>query len=291
MTDVLLLDGGMGQELISRGMADTPLWSGQALIDDPDLVRSVHRDYVAAGARVITTNSYALGSHRLDRLGLGDRVVELNDLAGRLAREVADDAATNGIAVRVAGSLPPYRGSYQPDAVADHETLLAEYAHQAAALAPHIDVFLAETMSTIEEGQAATRAARPFGKPVWVAWTMTGAEGVHIASGEPIRDAVAATTADAYLLNCSDPEQITHGLRALLAATDAPVGAYANGFKAIPADWDVMRGDSLPEARADLTPKRYVEFLAQWESMGVAIIGGCCEVGPTHISAMADHLG
>lgn len=290
MNDILLLDGGMGQELVSRGMTEGQLWSGQALVDDPELVRTVHRDYVAAGAQVLTTNSYALGSARLEKLGLGDQVAELNDLAGRIAREVADEANAAGKQVTVAGSLPPYRGSYQPDRVADRDTLLAEYKRQAVHLAPHVDVFVAETMSTIAEGQAATDAARSFDKPVWVAWTMTGASGANIASGESIADAVAATTADAYFLNCSDPERITSGLEVLVAATDKPVGAYANGFAAIPEDWDIMRGDALPDARVDLTPKRYLEFTKTWLDLGVSIVGGCCEVGPDHINAMAHHL-
>ncbi len=285
-----VLDGGMGQELVARGVKDGPLWSAEALVEQPELIKQVHRDFAEAGARVLTTFSYALGSHRLETLGIGDRFAEYNIAAGRLAREVADEFIAVGVDVKVAGSLPPYRGSYRPATVADRETLLSEYRAQAELLHQFVDLFVAETMSSIDEGRAATDAARGFGLPVWVAWTMTGADGPTIASGESIADAVEATRADAYLLNCTDPERITIGLEELVAATKRPVGAYANGFAAIPEGWDIVKGDPLPPARADLTPGRYVEFVDRWIDMGVSIIGGCCEVGPNHIAAIAPRI-
>ncbi len=278
-----MLDGGMGHELMARGLPDGLAWSGRALIDDPGMVTAAHRDYITAGARVITTNSYALGRHRLERLGQGSQMADLNDLSGSLAREVADEAEAQGIPVRVAGSLPPYRGSYRPDAVAGRTVLLAEYLEQAGYLAPHVDLFLAETMSTIDEGNAATEAARTHRKPVWVSWTMTGADGPNIASGESIVDAVHATDADAYLINCTDPNRTTIGLRALADSTTKPIGAYANGFAPLPKGFTVDSDNPLPAARTDLTPDRYADFVATWIDMGATIVGGCCEVGPAHI--------
>ena len=107
-----LLDGGMGQELINRGAPrSAELWSAWALLEDPGLVTAVHLDYVEAGADVITTNSYSTFADRLALHGLGDQAEKLTRLAGDLAREVADSADRD---VRVAGSLPPLRHSYNP---------------------------------------------------------------------------------------------------------------------------------------------------------------------------------
>ncbi len=282
---LVLLDGGMGQELIGRGMTDGPLWSGQALLDDPDSVLAVHRDYVAAGADILITNSYALGRYRLDHLGQGDGFEKWNELAGRLARQAANESDRE---VLVAGCLPPQRGSYAPDRVAEYDVNLGEYATQVEILDPFVDLWIAETMSTIDESRAAADAARPTGKTVWVAYTLIGDDEGNIASGESLADAVAAVDADAYLLNCSDPERISAGLPKLLAATTKPVGAYANGFAKIPEGWSVIEGDPLPDARADLDPDHYAEIVAGWIDLGVTIIGGCCETGPAHIAKLAE---
>jgi S-methylmethionine-dependent homocysteine/selenocysteine methylase len=109
---ITILDGGMGQELLARSTAQaTGLWSAQILLDDPDLVRTVHADYLAAGADVITTNSYILHRDRLAPFGVEDRFEELHSLACRLAVE-ARDAHGAGL---VAGSLGPNARSYRPD--------------------------------------------------------------------------------------------------------------------------------------------------------------------------------
>ena len=111
MSELTLLDGGMGQELVARAGKATGLWSVQALLDTPDMVRAVHDSFFKAGADVATTNSYGVLPDRLAPKDLTDRLPELMELACRLACE-ARDAHGTGL---VAGGLGPQGFSYQPD--------------------------------------------------------------------------------------------------------------------------------------------------------------------------------
>ena len=113
-TELTVLDGGMGQELIRRGSPPGGLWSAKALIDEPESVRAVHQDYIDAGARVIITNSYSTIPSYLAKENMQSRYAELTETAAVLAREVADQAQA---AVRVAGSVPPLSESYRHDLV------------------------------------------------------------------------------------------------------------------------------------------------------------------------------
>ena len=136
-----------------------PEWSGLALIEAPEIVREVHAKFVAAGAQVITTNSYALVPFHIGEARFAADGARLADLAGRMAREAAEPGVT------LAGSLPPVFGSYRPDLFrADEAQALLSVL--VAGLAPHIDVFLAETQSAIAELRAAAEAVAPTGKPL-----------------------------------------------------------------------------------------------------------------------------
>ena len=122
MADIVLLDGGMGQELIARsGDAPTPLWSTQVMIDHPGLVRQVHADYFAAGATVATTNTYAIHHDRLVKFGLDDRFAALH--AQALAEAQAARKA-HGVG-RIAGSLGPLVASYRPETHPPHAEAVA----------------------------------------------------------------------------------------------------------------------------------------------------------------------
>ncbi len=281
MDEITILDGSMGQELVRRGAAGPPeMWGAGALIEHPEVIRELHEEYIAAGADVITTNTYASSPHRMGLFGIPERFAELNLLACRLAQQARD---ASGREVRIAGSLGPTRGSYRPDLVAPYEVLLPEYRQMAELLAPHVDLLVCETMSTLDEARAAHDAAGTTGRPVWVAWTLENGGPDTLLSGESFAEAVAAVPAQAFLLNCTDPETTDAALPHLAAATDRPVGAYANAFTPIPTDWNMHEGDVPPPARTDLGPEQYAVHVKTWIDAGATIVGGCCEVGPAHI--------
>ena len=160
MGNMTILDGGMGVELIRRGIVPRGgLWSAQALIDHPEGVAAVHQDYVDAGATVITTNSYSTVPEYMAKQGLQDSYVQYTKKAGQIARDVGD-AAGNTL---VAGSLPPLSESYRADLVPSDEAAAPIYDAMVAALDPYVDLFLCETMSTSQEAYNALSAVRRAG--------------------------------------------------------------------------------------------------------------------------------
>jgi len=286
----VLLDGGMGRELRMRGVPilDT-IWSANALVVAPETVREVHRDYLAAGAEIITTNTYGVIRSELAKEDIEHRFAELNRMAGALAEEAR---AKSGRKAWIAGSLPPLRGSYRPDLVGSFAEIEPLYEEQANLLAPYCDVMLCETMSSAAEAVAAATAAAKTGKPVWVSWTLHEDNSGRLRSGETVAEAAKAIRhlpVSAFFVNCCSPESITAAMPAL-ARLGQPAGGYANAFRPVPKDW-VMDRDGLLPLRDDLDPGHYADHAARWQASGARILGGCCGTGPSHIAALAARFG
>ena len=280
---IVLLDGGMGQELIRRGV--NSLWSADALVTAPAVVQAVHEDYLRAGADIITTNTYAAIRERLEPEGYGERFVELNQLAGLLAQKAREAIGRDAL---IAGSLPPLRGSYRPDLIADFHEIEPHYREQAEVLAPYVDLFLCETMSSAEESKA---AAVSTGKPVLISWTLRDDGSAVVRSGESLAEVasnVSHLPIAGYLVNCCAPESVTAAIPQLVALSTVPVGGYANGFDLIPEDWRYETPDSLPGRRRDLGPDEYAVHVSKWLSEGARVVGGCCEIGPEHIARLRE---
>ena len=286
---VTILDGGMGQELVRRAGRATPLWATQALIDAPELVRAVHDDFFAAGAAVATTNTYAVLPDRLEAFGLSDRLEELTRLACGIAAS-ARDAAGGGL---VAGSLGPLGFSYRPDLAPEAERAAEIYARLAALQAPHVDVLLLETMASVDQARGGLMGAAAAGLPVWLAVTVDDADGTRLRSGEALGDLAPLLEAhrpERLLVNCARPEAVTQAV-GVLAGLHGHVGAYANGFVGIAASFDGIGAtvDAL-EVRDDVGPEAYADRAMGWVAQGARTVGGCCEVGPAHIAAVAARL-
>jgi len=289
MDDVTLLDGGMGQELLRHAEADpTPLWSTRVMIDQPELVTRVHRDYIDAGATVITTNSYTATRCRLGPAGIEHDYERLQLLACELATEARGDRD-----VRIAGCLSPYGWTYRPELAPAFDELWPQYAETAALQAPHVDLFLCETMGSIDEARSAVTGASAAGRPVWVSWTLRDDDSAVLRSGESLTDAIteiALLEPEAILVNCSTPESLTAALPTL-AASSVPFGAYANGFAHIVEDYAPGAVTTVLGHRDDLEPEAYADIVDSWVTAGATIVGGCCEIGPAHIGAVAKRLG
>lgn len=290
--EIVLIDGGTSLELLRRSTNKTPRhWSAEYLVTEPELVRQVHLDYIEAGARVITVNAYSATFTRMALVDAADRVPQLQRLACELALSAREAAGARGAGVRVAGCIPPLNGTYRPDRVRDHAANVQEYARLAALQAPHVDLFLCETMSTAQEAHAAVSAVAPFGKPVWVSWTLQD-RGPRLRSGESLAEAaqaLAGLPVQAVLVNCCPPESISLALPELLA-TGMPAGGYANGFVEIPQDFLPGRTREQLATRQDLGPEAYACRALDWVAAGARIVGGCCEVGPAHIALLSQAL-
>ncbi|SEW45859.1 homocysteine S-methyltransferase [Cognatiyoonia koreensis] len=288
MTDIILLDGGMGQELIHRaGDNPTPLWSTQVMLDQPDLVRDVHADFFAAGATIATTNTYAVHHDRLVGTGREADFGRLHRTAVSLAREARDSFGSG----RIAGAIGPIGASYRADVHPGHDKAVALYSEIARELAPDCDLLICETVVSLAHARAVLEGARTGGKPVWIAISVDDHDGTRLRSGELVADVLPVVEqADAILVNCSAPEVIGDAL-AVLATGSLPFGAYANGFEQITSDFlqDKPTVDAL-QARRDFSPQAYAQHALGWVAQGATIVGGCCEVGPAHIAALRDAL-
>ncbi len=281
---ITLLDGGMGQELVHRaGDRPTPLWSTQVMVDHPGLVAQVHQDFAAAGATVATTNTYAIHHDRLAGTGMEGQFAVLH------ARALAEVAEVKG---RVAGSIGPLVASYRPDLHPGPEIAQPAYLEIARILEPHCDLLIGETVASIDHAASLLTATVWCDIPTWIAFTVDDEDGTRLRSGELLSDAMntAEAGAAAVLVNCSAPEAIPAALE-VLGKGKLPYGGYANGFTQITKDFlkDKPTVDAL-ETRRDFTPDVYADHVMNWVDAGATIVGGCCEVGPAHIAAIADRL-
>lgn len=290
---VTLLDGGTGRELERMGAPFRyPEWSALALMEAPDTVKQVHRNFIDAGADVVTTNSYALVPFHIGVERFASDGARLAALAGRLARAAADETQRK---VRVAGSLPPIGGSYRADRFdAQHaRPILATLAKN---LAPSADLWLAETMSCIAEAELVRDVIGADPRPLWLSFTLedtplTPGES-RLRSGETVRqaaDTAARLGAEALLFNCSQPEVMADAIRIARAAQPRlATGAYANAFTAQSSNAEANTDDA--PLREDVTPAAYLEFANRWVCLGATIVGGCCGIGPEHIRRLREKL-
>ena len=294
MKNVTVMDGGMGAELALRGVIGDSdgLWSAGALIEAPDSVVAVHRDFIAAGAELIITNSYACVPDWLARVGLGQRYAELAAESGRLARQAASEVEAD---ILVAGGLPPLALSYRAEMVPDDTEARPVYENLARALEPFVDLFICETMSSIDESRTAVSAAQVAaadrGLPVFVAWTLDERPGYGLRSGESVKEAwsaLAGLGTDGFLFNCTHPDAIESAVTEIVALTDKPTGGYPNRFD-VPPEWGGE--DSELRHRAGFGTEQFVSAALRWIECGASVVGGCCRIGPSDIAALSRRLG
>ena len=292
MKNVCLIDGGLGQELYRRsGSAADPLWSVKVMQDQPELVEAVHRDFIEAGAEVLTLNTYAATPERLIRDGDLSWLEPLHTQALALADAARKKSVCPRGPVRLAGCLPPLIGSYSQEATPDNETCKKHFQRMVRAQS-QADLFICETMSSIREGILAAEAGLEGGKPVLLSFTVSDGTGAPmLRSGESIErmvESVRHLPLAGLLLNCSTPEAISRALPQLKAG-NLPFGAYANGFTSVAPLKPGGTVDAL-QMRHDLGPQAYADWAMRWVDMGASFIGGCCEVGPAHIRVLGERL-
>ncbi len=294
---VTVLDGGMGRELWRIGAPfRQPEWSALALTEGPEWVVQAHVNFIDAGARVITTNSYAVVPFHIGEERFAAEARDLAAVSGRLAREAVAVAGAGGETVRVAGSLPPLFGSYLPERF-DSKDARRIIDPLVAGLAPFVDVWLGETLGGIAEAAAVREALDRAGdsRPLWISYTLDDDRPGYLRSGEPVREAVAAALelrSTAVLFNCSQAETIGQAIGTAVelidvaGRADVEVGGYANRFVASHTSTGEANSD-LSLFRDDLDPDAYGGFVEQWLDRGATIVGGCCGIGPDHVAHLA----
>ena len=293
MTDIIFLDGGLGQEINKRSFntKSHPLWSLKVMYDQPDIVLKVHLDFIQAGAKVLTLNNYTATLPRLQKYGDPKKFFRTHELASSIMQDAVKKANIHREEIDIAGCLPPLVASYVSSEALAFDESVEHYQKLIMAQKNYVDLFLVETMSNICEAKAAISALLSFGLPALVSVTITDNFSNTLRSGEKLELAAEQLKefgASALMLNCSFPESIEHALP-ILAKSGLPFGAYANKFKSVKELSPGSTVDNLSE-RHDLSINKYLDFVYRWIDIGATIIGGCCEIGPSYISHLSSEL-
>lgn len=278
----IVADGGMGTMLIAAGLqsGDSPeLWN--VLPERMDVVRAIHRGYVAAGSQIILTNSFGGNPSRLRHNVLDGRVYELNRAAAMLARSIA------GESVVVGGSIGPTGELLEPLGALTFAAAVAGFAKQARGLADGgVDVIWIETMADLAEVRAAIEGARRAAPHLPIVATMTfdthGRTMMGVKPAQAVAE-LAALGVAATGANCGNgPDEIAAVIGAMREA-DATIPLVAKSNAGKPEFID-----GKPAYRA--TPEVMAAYAREVAALGATIIGACCGSTPAHIAAIAAAL-
>ena len=291
--DVRILDGGTGQELLSRGLeANGTLWSANALLQDKyhDLLLNTHLDFIKAGAEVIITATFATRRKRLKDNQIENKFEYLNQKAG----EIAIKAKKNFSNTLIAGGLPPQNLTYEADN-RNEEEITNDFREQANALNPYIDFFYFDVLSSIKEFKCGIKAIKEFKKPYLIGIHIS--EGTNLPSGEKIskiRDVIDDKVLG-VMLSCVSPENYEANLKEV-KNLGVPFGFKLNGYLTTKPSTSYTEnylksktGNPIEVLgkREDLNPDNMAKIVKKFKDAGATILGGCCETSPLHIEAMA----
>lgn len=284
---ILLLDGATGTELARRGVdISLPLWSAHAVIEAPDVLAAVHRDYLLAGADAITTATFRTHRRSLAKAGLQDRARKLTFQAVEIARMVRDQCNPDAL---VLGSVAPLEDCYEPALAPPKHLCASEHGEMIAhLLEAGVDRILIETQNNAAEALAAAEQARQQAPGRWMisfCTTSDGPPGV-LLSGESLADLLPMLSdAAAVGVNCVAAPSVEQQVKLLrlLLPPGVQVCAYANSARATP-DGQWVCTDAID-------PEIYADYAGRWISSGATIVGGCCGTTPDMIRAISRHLG
>jgi homocysteine S-methyltransferase len=276
----LVLDGGTGSELRRRGVPlDPAVWSALAPLTHYDVLRTIHADYIAAGADVVTTSTFATTRFVLEAAGHGGAFATVNARAVAAARDARDES---GREVAIAGSISCLPPGFDVHAYPDERTESAAYRELAETLAEAgADLLLLEMMQETRHAPLACEAARSVGLPVWLGVSCrVGAAGALVGFDFPLvplsatLDALLPFAPNAIAVMHSPVAAVVPALQEMRARSSAPLGAYP----------EIGDGSAATEA---VTPAELAVQARAWRQAGARIVGGCCGTQAAHIRALA----
>jgi len=288
-----ILDGGMGQELLARGMeSNGTLWSANALLEEKyhKLLLDTHLDFIKSGAEVIVTNTFTLRKKRLRDNKIEDKFEYLNKKAGEIAKKTKEFYPH----VLVAGGLPPQNDTYEAD-TRDSNEIRENFFEQAKILNPFVDFFYLDVLSSVKEINLGIEAITSFNKPYLIGAHIS--EGTKLPSNENISDIITKINHKNLLgliLSCISPENYEKNLNEI-KNLGIPFGFKLNAFittvskEGYIAKYTKSNGNpnEFLGQRKDLNPKKMSEFAKKFKDAGATILGGCCETRPSHIKEIS----
>ena len=287
----LLCDGAMGTLLYARGVPYEQCFDALNLTQ-PELIQSIHREYISAGAQIIETNTFGANRAKLEAHNLEERVREINFRAVRLAREAREES---GQPVFIAGAVGP---SGQPLQAPDEHRLSevrAIFREQIEALLEAgADLLILETFSSLAELRQAILAAQEVGGLPIVA-QMSFYEDGHTLSGQSAARVAAVLndlSVDVMGANCSvGPAATLDVLQEIIAA----IQQTSDTTQTTPHLFSAQPNAGLPTRIGNrffyvATPDYFADYALRFAKAGVQLIGGCCGTTPRHIAAMRKAL-
>jgi 5-methyltetrahydrofolate--homocysteine methyltransferase len=275
---VIVADGATGTMLQKAGLpAGTP--PDQWVLENPDPIRDLQRAYVEAGSDLIIACTFGANRARLERAGLADQLVEINQRAVQIAREAAGNRAY------VAADIGPTGELLAPIGTLTYEQALEIYAEQAAALAQaDVDVLYIETMSDLNEVKAAVAGAQQAAPGVPIFATLSFDHHGRTNMGvkpERAAEALQALGVAAFGANCGATLEMTEEAVAKMheAAPQAALIAKPNAGKPRMVERETVY---------DATPEDMAEYAKKFVALGARVVGGCCGSTPEHIKAIAE---
>ena len=276
--ELILIDGGTGSEAERQGATMiTGAWSGAAAMTFPDIVRSVHEQFIASGAEVIFANTYASSRHVLAQVDREHEFEAMNQAGVRLALEARDNANAPHVVVSGSMSTTEQGGEFPP-----HDVALRNYIDQAKIqIDCGVDMIALEMMRNLDTTRSILEATADVDVPLWLGMSCVMRDGVpSLYFDDTLEDAIAMVKEyDIELLAVMHTE--TNIVDACLDVVDehweGPVGVYAQV-----GDWNGTNwtyDDTV-------TPEAHAELNKRWVERGVQVIGGCCGIGPEHIAAL-----
>jgi S-methylmethionine-dependent homocysteine/selenocysteine methylase len=275
--DIVLLDGGTGSELQRRGMSLRPdVWSGLAAYTHRALLTEVHRDFIAAGADIITTNTFSTSRFVLEAAGCGEAFAAINRSAVAAAREARDEDAD----VAIAGAMSCFPPRFDAGAYPSAERERAAYRELAELLAHEgVDLITLEMLEDTEHAARALDAALEVGLPV--------ALGVS-----------ARLAPDGTVVMFDFPGvPLAHVLDGLLGYAPTLVNVMHTELAAVPAAlalvktrWEGLLGAYPELPPTSVEPREFAALAAVWVEHGARLVGGCCGTTPAHIRALHEAL-
>jgi homocysteine S-methyltransferase len=281
-TQVLVCDGAMGTMLHSGGVSlDRSL--PELSLSQPDLVRAIHRAYIAAGAQLIESNTFGASRYRLARHGLQDRVTEINRAGVRVAREAREQAEAPSLLV--AGSVAPVTPTGYHGHISGPELRSAFREQIAALVEAGVDLLMFETFNSLSEMVEALGVAREVGSLPVIAQMTFVEDGRTLAGDTPAEVATMLESLDVAVVgaNCAlGPQGLLEVVRDLARHTSLPLAAQPNAGP-----------PTLLDGRFRYTadPGYFARYARSFVEAGAAIVGGCCGTTPDHIEAVAAAIG
>ena len=288
-----ILDGGMGQELLARGVkANGTLWSANALLEEKyhKLLLDTHLDFIKAGAEIIVTTTFTTRRKRLRENNIENKFEYLNKKAGEIALKAKKELPKTFIA----GGLPPQNLTYQADDRSEQE-IRNNFHEQAKILNPYIDFFYFDVWSSIKEFKCGIEAVKEFDKPYLIGMHIS--EGSRLPSGEKISEIqkIIDNRSLGIMLSCVSPENFEKNLKEL-KNLNIPFGFKLNAFITTNPNPSYVENYLKSKSgnpvevlgkREDLTPENMAKIAYKFKEAGATIIGGCCETRPAHIKELS----